>query len=444
MSGQEIVVVGGGFTGLAAAYDLVRAGWRVTVIEADEELGGLAGTFEILPGVRLEKFYHHWFTSDRAILDLAEELGLGPKIRYLNSRNGLYYANSQFRLSSPLDLLKFTPLPLLDRVRTGVMALAARSINDWRSLEDLSAEEWILKYAGRRSYEVIWKPLLQGKFGDEAKNVSAVWFWNKLKLRGSSRGKGGKEQLIYIEGGFQSLTDTLKNYLVSRGVEFRLKEKALSIDAENGRITGLTTSTKKLRADFVLATIPLPQFLEMTPSLPQEYVQKYSQVRFLGNVCLVLRLKKSLSETYWMNVADPTFPFVGVIEHTNFDKSEHFQGEHIVYLSKYLPTTEKLFNSTPEEVRDFCIPYLQRMFPEFGSSWISGYHVWKANFSQPVITKHYSSLIPSFKAPVEGLWLCTMSQVYPEDRGTNYAVHYGREVAGMILKDQESSKRISK
>jgi protoporphyrinogen oxidase len=177
----------------------------------------------------------------------------------------------------------------------------------------------------------------------------------------------------------------------------------------------------------------------MTPDLPTDYRTQCEQIRFLGNSCLVLRLSRSLSSTYWLNVADPTFPFVGIIEHTNLDAKENYGGDHIVYLSKYLPTTEKLFSFSTDEMLDYCIPFIQKIFPEFNRSWILSHHVWKAHYSQPVITKHYSKLIPSLQTPIGGLWLCTMAQVYPEDRGTNYAVRYGRRVAKEILNSLYSS-----
>jgi protoporphyrinogen oxidase len=171
----------------------------------------------------------------------------------------------------------------------------------------------------------------------------------------------------------------------------------------------------------------------MTPGLPASYVDRCQQIRFLGNTCLVLRLNRSLSSTYWLNVADPSFPFVGIIEHTNLDAKENYNGEHIVYLSKYLPTTEPLFSMNAEETYNYCEPFIQRIFPDFNRSWVNSFHVWKSRFSQPVITKHYSKNIPGFQTPIKSLWLNTMAQIYPEDRGTNYAVRYGRKVAREIL-----------
>ncbi len=439
MSPVRVAIVGGGFSGLSAALDLCKAGFEVTVYERDSDIGGLAGTFELSPGVRVEKFYHHWFTSDVDVLNLIDELGLGHLKRYVASNTGLYYVNSIFRLASPLDLLKFTPIPFLDRVRTGFMALYARRVSDWATLEDISAEDWLIKIGGRKAYDTIWKPLMAGKFGAEAPNVSAVWMWNKLKLRGSSRNNQGGESLVYFGGSFGALTDGIRRSLEEKGVTIKLKTGVRSILTENGRAVGVETEAgAREMADVVLCTAALPQFLDMAPSLPEDYQARCRQVRFLGNSCLVLRLNRSLSSTYWLNVADPSFPFVGIIEHTNLDPKENYEGTHIVYLSKYLPTTEKLFSLPPDEYLEYCIPFIKKIFPEFDRSWVLSHHVWKAHYSQPVITKRYSKLIPDLKTPIESLWLCTMAQIYPEDRGTNYAVRYGRKVAARIIEELAS------
>jgi len=433
MTKTRVAIIGGGFTGLSAAFDLCKAGCDVTIFEHDADIGGLAGTFELSPGVRVEKFYHHWFTSDVDVLTLIDELGLAHLKRYVSSNTGLYYTNSIFRLASPLDLLKFHPIPLIDRIRTGLMALIARRINSWKELEDISAEDWLIKYGGKKAYDVIWNPLMQGKFGVEASNVSAVWIWNKLKLRGSSRNKQGGESLVYFGGGFGALTDGIRASLEKQGVTIKTSTPVKSILVENGRAVGIEASTGRHAADVVLCTVPLPQFLDMTPGLPTSYVESCRKIRFLGNSCLVLRLNRSLSSTYWLNVADPSFPFVGIIEHTNLDSRENYNGEHIVYLSKYLPTTEPLFAMNSEEMYQYCEPFIQRIFPEFNRSWVNSYHVWKARFSQPVITKHYSRDIPDAQTPISSLWLSTMAQIYPEDRGTNYAVRYGRRIAREIV-----------
>lgn len=430
--GGNIIIIGAGFTGLSAALSLARRGFKVAIYESDVEIGGLAGTFEFAPGRRVEKFYHHWFTSDEEILGMVEQLGLRSELQLLPSQTGLYFANSIFRLQTPFDLLRFSPLPLLDRIRTGFMALYSRSIADWRSLEGVSAEEWLIKVGGRAGYETIWRPLLEGKFGPAAKDIGAVWIWNKFKLRGGSRNKSGVESLFYLRGGFQRFSDALVSKLNSLGVELRLGAPVRAVRCEGGKCLGIITDQGMHAAEAVLATLPLPEFLRLTEALPDEYRARYGQVKFLANTCLVLALKRSLSDTYWLNVADPGFPFVGVIEHTNLDAAEHYGGARIAYLSKYLPASDPVYRFSDQEYLEYCLPYIQRIFPEFSRDWIQGYRTWRASYAQPIITANYSSILPPIETPLSGLFLATMAQIYPEDRGTNYAVKQGRIAAELM------------
>jgi protoporphyrinogen oxidase len=434
-SKKKIVIVGAGYTGLSAAYHLTEAGHKVIIVEKDADIGGLAGTFELSPGIRIEKFYHHWFSSDTDILDFIEALGLKERISFFPTNTGLFFVNSIFRLASPLDLLRFTPLPFIDRIRTGLMALYARKINAWKTLENLSASQWIINLAGKNSYETIWKPLLHGKFGAEAENISAVWFWNKLKLRGSSRNKKGAEELAYFKGGFGALTDEMRKALEKKEVEFKLQREVKKIVSEDNRVVGVDTDEGFIAADAVLSTTPLPIFLKLAPDLPADLISKLSAIRFLGNVCLVLRLKQSLSDTYWLNVADPSFPFVGVIEHTNFDDPKNYNGERIAYISKYLPTSDPLYKLSESEFFEYSLPYIQKIFPAFNRDWIIGYKTWKAEYSQPIITKGYSELLPPETFALKNLYCSTMAHIYPEDRGTNYAVRYGKRIAKQMIQD---------
>ena len=428
----HLVVIGAGFTGLSAAWELVRRGVRVTVLEADPEVGGLAGTFEV-QGERLEKFYHHWFTNDAHVGDLVKELGVEDRVVYRPTRTGMYFANSVFRMSSPADVLKFTPLPFIDRLRLGLLALRARAVKDWKPLEAITAEEWLVRLGGRNVYRVVWEPLLQGKFGPFASSISAVWFWNKLKLRGGSRDRTGAEMLAYYRGGFAALADRLAEEVVRLGGTIETLRPALGLDVRDGVVTGVRTSSGTIAADAVLATTSLPIFADMVEAhVEPRYVEQLRAIDYLANVCLVLELDRSLSSTYWLNVNDPGFPFVGVIEHTNFEPASTYGGRHIVYLSKYLPESAELFRMTDDEVVAYCLPYLERMFPAFDRSWILGAHVWKARFSQPIVTRHYSEMIPSVETPIQGLYLNTMAQVYPEDRGTNYAIREGRKVGAWL------------
>ena len=425
----HVVVVGSGFCGLAAAYELGQHGIRVTVLEGDDDIGGLAGSFPTR-GARLEKFYHHWFTSDIHVMRLIEELGRTDRILLRPTRTGVYYAHDFFKLSTPLDLLRFSPLPLLDRIRLGLLALRARRVKDWRSLEDRAAADWLRELGGERVYRIVWEPLLRGKFGDVAEEVAAVWFWNKLKLRGSSRGRGGEEQLAYYRGGFAALAETLAAAVRAEGGTIRTNMPVSGFRVKAGRVTGVVTLEGTVPADGVIATPALPIIADLVePHVPSEYVERLRRIRYLANVCVVLELDRSLSDIYWLNVNDPSFPFVGVIEHTNFEPASTYAGRHVVYLSKYLPDNDALYRMSDQEVVAFTLEHLRRMFPDLTDERVLDAHVWRARYAQPVVERGYRRLIPDTRTPIGNLFLATMAQIYPEDRGTNYAIRQGRETA---------------
>lgn len=428
----HVVIVGGGFTGLSAAHDLVRTGHRVTILEADSSLGGLAGGFDV-GGHSLERFYHHWFTNDRYVVDLVAELGLREKVVERPTRTGMYFAKSFFKLSSPIDLLRFTPLAFPDRIRLGLLALRARAVKDWKPLENMTAREWLIGLAGERVYKVVWEPLLVGKFGPFADAVSAVWFWKKIALRGSSRGNKGQEMLAYYEGGFAALSNAIGASVGREGATIRLNAPVSRIVTDGGRATGVEVAGETIAADAVLLTPALPIVADLLHgSVTAAFEAKLRRVQYLANVCLVLELDRSLSETYWLNVNDPTFPFVGIIEHTNFEPPESYGGSHIIYLSKYLPETDALYTLGDDALLDFAVPHVTRMFPKFDRSWVIRHHVWRAAYAQPIMEKHYSEFVPGRTTPLGNVFVSTMAQVYPEDRGTNYAIREGRQVAAQI------------
>lgn len=423
----QVTIVGGGFTGLTAAYELAKSGIAVTVLEAEADIAGLAAAFDVA-GEKLDRFYHHWFTNDMEVMQLINELGLNDRIEINPTNTGVYYANNFFKLSTPWDLLNFTPLNFVDRIRLGLLVLRARRVKDWMALEGKTAHDWLKELGGENVYRVVWQPLLKGKFGPYAEEVSAVWFWNKLKLRGGSRGKGGEERLAYFKGGFAGLADALAQRIIELGGRIETNAPVSAIAPVDG-IWQTTSSRGVITSNRVLVTTALPLTAEMIRGWASaDYLNSLERIQYIGNVCLVLELDRPLSKTYWLNVNDPSFPFVGVIEHTNFERPETYGGKHIVYLSKYLPHSDLLYSMSADELLDYALPYLQKMFPAMERNWIQKHHLWRARWSQPVVEKYYSQLIPSETGPLPGLYLCSMAQIYPEDRGTNYAIREGRRV----------------
>lgn len=428
-SQPHVVIIGAGFCGLAAAYELGKQGILATVVEKDSGIGGLAGSF-LVNDVRLEKFYHHWFTNDLHVIKLIQELGKSDEVLLRAPGTGMYYSNNFFKLSTPLDLLSFSPLPFIGRIRLGLLVLRAQRIKNWQTLEKRTATEWLREMGGERVYQVVWEPLLRGKFGDMAEEVSAVWFWNKLKLRGGSRSPSGDEHLAYYRGGFAALADEVAEAIRTQGGEIITNSAVNQLLVDSGHVTGVVAGDKVIAADAVIATPALPIVSGLVEDhCPGQYVDQLLSIRYLANICVVLELDRSLSDTYWLNVNDPGFPFVGVIEHTNFEPTLTYGGRHIVYLSKYLRETDPLYCQTDSEVVNFTLSHLARMFPDFNGNWVLDAHVWRARYSQPIVECSYSSKIPERKMPIDGLYLATMAQIYPEDRGTNYAIREGRKVA---------------
>lgn len=427
IEGLQVVVVGAGFTGLTAAYELAKNGVQVTVLEAGTEIGGLASAFDV-GGEKLDRFYHHWFTNDFEVMDLIKELELEGNVQVNPTNTGMYFTNNFYKLSTPLDLLKFSPLSFIDRVRLGILALRVRHVSDWKALENKTARQWLIELGGANVYRIVWEPLLKGKFGPYAEDISAVWFWNKLKLRGGSRGKRGEERLAYFKGGFIALAEGLAAKILALGGTIVLNHPVTKIHNDNDEWI-IETPKQSFHATNVIVTTALPLISKMISSwATKDYCQSLERINYLGNVCLVLELDRPLSDTYWLNVNDPAFPFVGVIEHTNFESADTYGGRHIVYLSKYLPHTDDLYSMDKEQFLNFALPYLSKMFPMLNRSWIKDYHLWKARWSQPIVERSYSTLIPSEIGPKKGFYVCSMAQIYPEDRGTNYAIRAGRRI----------------
>jgi protoporphyrinogen oxidase len=410
----------------------VQLGHHPIVIEPDTVVGGLAAGFPMGESL-IERFYHHWFTSDRDVVALVDELNLADRVTYSATRTGMYYANRLFRLSHPLDLLRFTPLPLADRFRLGWLILKARRVASWRDIDHRSAAEWLRELGGERVYRIVWEPLLRGKFGPHAEAVSAAWFWSKLKLRGGSRGKGGEERLGYFRGGFAALADAIAGYVRRNGGAIRLGSPATGIEVAHGRISGVFVGVERIAVDAAIFT-PAPPIIAglLAPHLPADYVGRLAAIDYLANICIVLELDHSLSGLYWMNVNDPSFPFVGVIEHTHLDQADPARRRHIVYLSRYLPASDAAYGESDERLLAGALPHLRRMFPAFRDGWIRGVHVWRARYAQPIVVRGYASMIPAHRTPLAGAYIASMAQVYPEDRGTNYAIRDGRSVARSV------------
>jgi protoporphyrinogen oxidase len=437
---MRVGIIGGGAAGLAAAFELVKKGHQAHVFERAPFLGGQASTFDV-GGGRLERGYHHLFMSDTHMVDLIHELGLGHKLAWIESKVGFYYDGKIWPFTSATDLLRFKPLSLVDRLRLGFVTLYLQRVKEYRRYEGVTATEWLQKRAGRRAYEVVWEPMLRGKFGEHFDEISMTWLWGKIYLRVASRGKPWeKEKLGYPMGSFGEVFDTLGERIPQMGGEVHTSAGVRRVALDEGRATGLEVEMPDREPevrlyDAVIATTPSYVFTRLVPPLPEDYARKLTDVTYLSAVLIVLVLDRPLSSMYWLNVADRTVPFVGVIEQTNFVDPSLYGGKHIVYFTNYPSRQNPLYQMSGEELLEEFLPHLRRINPNFDPSWIEEYYHHKVDAAQPIIGVNYQQRIPDLRTPIKGLYLANTTQIYPEDRGTNYSVRLGKEVSDMVLKD---------
>ena len=434
---MKIGIIGGGLTGLAAAYELAQQGHQVALWEQKPYLGGQASTFE-LAGTRLEGFYHHIFTSDVDIIRLIEDVGLGAEMEWLPSKVGFFYRGRIYNFVTPMDLLRFSPLGLNNRLRLGLTSLYLRYLKDWRKLEQVTASDWIIKHAGKQNYDVVWGPLLRGKFGESAGEVSMAWFWNKIRLRFSSR-RGGREHLGYMRGSYGRLIDTLEERIKQSGATINRSHLATRIAYEDGRVTGVELKSisdgvaQFFPCNAVIATVPAHEFLKLVPEMPQEYASRLAEIRYQAALCLVLMLKRPLSNIYWLNISAPAMPFVAVVEHTNFIEPTRYQGKHIVYVSNYLSADSPLYRVDAPSLLNEYLPHLRMINPDFNLDWVEQNWLFREEAAQPIVVTGYSRFIPEQATPIVGLYLANTAQIYPEDRGMNYSVRLGHTVSHLVV-----------
>jgi protoporphyrinogen oxidase len=423
---KKIGIIGAGFTGMTAAKQLLAAGCEVTIIEKEGWPGGLAAGFtDNNWDWPLESHYHHVFTTDKTIISLAGEIGVS--INFYHPLTATYYLGIISQLDSPLSLLKFSALSFPDRLRTG-LGLAMLKYNPfWQIFENLTAKTYITRVMGQASWKIIWEPLFTGKFGKYADQVSATWFWARIFTRTQSLG--------YPDGGFAGFADKLAEYLKTRGAVFLYRQSVSEITQNKSGVTVILDSGKQLQFDQVLCTLPNSVFTKVTPGLPAGYVNSLNSRPGLGAVTLILSLKeKFLPGVYWLNINDRSMPFLALVEHTNLIKNSHYHGENLLYIGNYLPADHKYFSKDAGElVREFT-PYLKKINSEFSEKNIIKSWVWKAAFAQPVFTPGSAKNLPGISTPVPGLYLANIQQVYPWDRGTNYAVELGYRAAAVIQK----------
>lgn len=429
---MKIGIIGAGFTGLSAAYYLLESGHSVTLFEKDASPGGLAiGFTEKKWNWTLEKHYHHWFTNDHSVLGLAKEIDFPVVIK--RPKTSVYVGGNIYQLDSPIALLKFPKLPLIDRIRMGFVLAYLRYNPFWKMLEGLNTKDFLKKTMGEKGYEMIWEPQLKNKFGGAADSISLAWFWARIKKRTPS--------LAYPKGGFLRFANNLVKQIEKKGGKVYFNTEVADLSS-NGKpqIKFRAIGNSKLEIgnyDAVVVTLPTFFFFKIAPDLSEGYKNKYSALKGLGAINLVLRLRKRFLEdgTYWLSICDESSPIMAIVDHSNFMDIKNYNNEHLVYLGNYLPADHKYFNMDKSEILKIYDPFLRKLNNNYRKNLI-GYEAFKVPFAQPIIPINYSKMIPPFQTPMPNVYLANIQQVYPWDRGTNYAVELGKKVSDLIMSNE--------
>ncbi|HVA96867.1 MAG TPA: FAD-dependent oxidoreductase [Candidatus Acidoferrales bacterium] len=426
---MKIAIIGAGFTGLSAAYQLVKEGHAVTIFEKDPNPGGLAiGYQEKGWDWTLEAFYHHWFTNDKAILDLAKELDFPVLIK--RPRTAHLVDGKIMQLDSPGTLLSFKKLTIAERLQMGLTIASLRFNPFWKPLERYTATAFLKKTIGKKAYEIFWEPLLVGKFGKYADSISLAWFWSRVAKRTTN--------LAYPEGGFLRFAKHIADVVEKKGGKIYYNTEIQELTANGTPQIKYKTGNAKLTTenyDKIVVTLPSFAFLKIAPQLPETYKKSLMRLKGLGAIVVIMRLAKPFfkDNTYWLSVCNTKAPLLAIVEHTNFMDSKHYHNEHLVYLGHYLPSDHPYLDVSmnEKELLQIFDPFLKTLNPNYKKSLI-GLKKFTVPFAQPIIPVNYSKMIPPFDTPLPNVYLVNMQQVYPWDRGTTYAVELGEKIATLI------------
>jgi protoporphyrinogen oxidase len=413
--------------GLAAAYQALKQGHDVTLLEAAPQAGGMAAHF-MLGDMSTERYYHFVCKTDYPTFDLLAELGLSDKMRWVATSMGYFVQGKLYRWGDPIALLRFPLLGWVEKFRYGLLMFISARRERWDSLETRNAREWITSWCGAGVYEKMWRPLFEYKFYEFQDNVSAAWIWTRIKRIGRSRRSLMQEELGYIEGGSETLVAALVVAISQRGGTVRLGTPAERIENEGGRVTGVRAGGELFPADAVICTVPTPYVPALAPDLPEYALDAYRGIANIGVICVVLRLRRSVTPHFWVNINEPDLDIPGIIEFSNLRPAP----DHVVYVPYYMPPTQKKWSWTDEALVADALACLMRINPQVTPADLITSHVARLKHAQPICPPGFAAQLPPVHTAIVGLQIADTCFYYPEDRGVAESIRLGRAMAARI------------
>jgi len=435
VSGDRIIIIGGGISGLTVAWELTRRGREVMLLERRDVLGGLARSVP-LNGKPLEAYYHFICGGDHHLVELVKELGLTDKLHWRPGRTSYFVNGRMYPFTTPLDLLRFSPLSLTGRLRFGLHALRCRRMTDWQRLEHLSAEQWLLDSVGREAYEVVWRPLLEVKFGRHYDRISAPWIWHRIHRYSQSRGNPLRPQpLGYLEGGSHTLLTALQERIALQDGVIHTGVEALSLNCSGQRVEGVETSEGYYDADRVVAAVPLPELVKLLPG-DSDYGKMLSQIRFTSVACVRLAMRHSLTDSFWVNVNAANIAFNGFIEYSNLNPWREYGGGNVLYVPFYFDSSDEREQWPDSRFIEASIEGLRLVEPGFAQRWVEEAMLSRDRYGQAICPPGFGERVPAVCTPTEGLYALDSTQLYPADRNLSGMIRLARSVGQMAADEQ--------
>jgi protoporphyrinogen oxidase len=426
---KRVAVLGAGPMGLAVAYQLVKDGHKPIIFEADDRVGGMTATFDF-NGLNIERYYHFHCTSDEDFLDILDELNISDKMNWVETKMGYWFKDQVQPWGNPIALLRFKGLSFIAKIRYGLHAFLAtkRRKDDWDSLDGKEASRWIKNWVGKEAYEKLWKRLFDYKFYDYADNLSAAWIWSRIRRIGSSRYSIFREKLGYLNGGSETLLKEMKLYIEENGGEFRLECAVSKVEISELGVTGVIVNKGLEKFEEIASTIPLTYIPKLIPDLPNELLNVFSSVKSIAVVCVIVKLKRQLTENFWLNINDPDMDIPGLVEYTNLRPLDN----HIIYVPFYMPGEHPKYTDPDQVFLDKVKVYLKKIDNKLKDSDFIDIYASRYRYAQPICPPKFLRNLPPVKLPVKGLWVADTSYYYPEDRGISESIGYGRSIGRMI------------
>jgi protoporphyrinogen oxidase len=455
---MRVAVIGAGVAGLAAGHRLSQSGHACDVYERWPGLGGQAATLDAGGGVRIERYYHHLFMTDRHIKALLRQLGLEDELEWRPSSVAMFSGGRNYAFTTPFDLLRYSPLSLRSRLRMGAAVLALQRRHRVEPFELITARAWIERAMGHEVWEQVWGPLLRAKFGERADAIAMAWLWSKLTLRRELKGDEARKELLgYPRHSFETIFAKQASEIEAAGGQVLVDRPVATLERDQDGFLVHPAAPDSFRRgldprkferlgdperyDAVIATVPSDVFVQLLDErlerrLRSDYLRRVRASEYHTAVCLVLEVEQPLTPFYWTNAIDPELPFCGLVEHTNFIEPERYGGRRFAYVANYVAADDHLLELGADELLTAYEPGLRRINPDFSRDWVRERWLFREPHAQPIVTIGYRDRMPALDTGIPGLVLANTTQIYPEDRGTNYSVRLGWDAAATLLSQQ--------